>query len=94
MNDGRVDLLMKLSKPDEDQFAVMLADARMVAKDIEKFIGDKGTRLNKSASSRGIELRRASPSIGSLSGEGAWSLEPLQVPRIPGGTEARHHIEP
>jgi hypothetical protein len=40
VNDARVDLLMKLLKPGEDQLAIMLADALMVAKDIEKVIGD------------------------------------------------------
>lgn len=37
-NDARVDELMGQLKPDEDRLALILADARMVAKDIEKVI--------------------------------------------------------
>lgn len=37
-NDARVDELMALLKPDEDRLALILADASMIAKDIEKVI--------------------------------------------------------
>lgn len=39
-NDARVDELMKVLNPDENRLAMILADARMVAKDIEKVIGE------------------------------------------------------